>query len=208
MVYYFIMASEIKVKISRFPDPDYMETFYAIEGNTFPIKEYLKHIGCQWAPGPKVWYFKAENEQKLGEMIEKIKSIPTISNVEVDIKPIPQVQIAYSSFEDLIQKAEFGKCIICGKNMQYGYTLNVFKKTNTYLDDTYQAAIITICDDHAKNGEELLYVIAKLKKILNMGVNRIERFNYADDWLKNKVKEDNLSYLQWLQSKLSQLRRR
>jgi len=201
------MASEIKVKIERHPDPDYMETFYVIEGNTFPIKEYLKQIGCQWAPGPKAWCFKAENEQKLQEMIGKVKNIPN-SSVEVDIKPLPQVTIPYSSFEEMVQKAEFGKCIICGKNMQYGFMLNVFKKTNTYLDDTYQAAIITICDVHAKNGEELLYVIAKLKKALNMGVNRIERFNHADDWLKNKVKEDNLSYLQWLQAQLSQLRRR
>ena len=96
MIYYINMASEIKVKIERHPDPDYMELFYVIEGNTFPIKEYLKQIGCHWAPGPKAWCFKAENEQKLQEMIEKIKSIPTISSVEVDIKPLPQVTIPYT----------------------------------------------------------------------------------------------------------------
>jgi len=165
----------------------------------------LKQLGCKWSSSNKAWIFEVD-EQNLQEQLQKIKA--AIPNVVFDIKPIPQVQISYDSFEDLIQKAEFGKCIICGKNMQYGFMLNIFKKTNTYLDDTYQAAIITLCDDHAKNGEELLYVIAKLKKALNMGVNRIERFNHADDWLKNKVKEDNLSYLQWLQSQLSQLRRR
>jgi len=194
------MASE-EIKVIRGDDIDR----YFVIGNTYPVKDKLKQLGCKWSSSDKAWVFEVD-EQNLQEQLQKIKA--AIPNVVFDIKPIPQVQIAYSSFEDLIQKAEFGKCIICGKNMQYGYTLNVFKKTNTYLDDTYQAAIITVCDVHAKNGEELLYVIAKLKKALNMGVNRIERFNHADDWLKSRVKEDNLSYLQWLQSKLSQLRRR
>jgi len=194
------MASE-EIKVIRGDDIDR----YFVIGNTYPVKDKLKQLGCKWSSSNKAWIFEVD-EQNLQEQLQKIKA--AIPNVVFDIKPIPQVQISYDSFEDLIQKAEFGKCIICGKNMQYGFMLNIFKKTNTYLDDTYQAAIITLCDDHAKNGEELLYVIAKLKKALNMGVNRIERFNHADDWLKNKVKEDNLSYLQWLQSQLSQLRRR
>jgi len=193
---------ESEIRIIRGDDIDR----YFVIGNTYPVKDKLKQLGCKWSSSNKAWIFEVD-EQNLQEQLQKIKV--AIPNVIIDIKPIPQVQIAYSSFEDLIQKAEFGKCIICGKNMQYGYILNVFKKTNTYLDDTYQAAIITICDDHAKNGEELLYVIAKIKKALNMGVNRIERFNHQpDDWLKSRVKEDNLAYLQWLQSQLSQLRRR
>ena len=204
------MASEIKLRIERHPDPDYMEEYFIVTGNTYPVKEYLKHIGCHWAPGPKAWCFKATNEQKLQEMINKIRGVPTISSVEVDIKPLPQVQIPYSSFEEMVQKAEYLKCAFCGATDAWFVKLTVHKKTNTNLDLSYYGAVITICEKCFGKSEEAEYRRYKYKKTLGFLINRIERvenYNVSDDW-KSLIKRKNLEYLQWLQSQLSQLRRK
>jgi hypothetical protein len=200
------MENQIKIKIERFPGYEYMEEFYAIEGNTYPIKEYLKQMGCQWSPGTKVWYFKAENEEKLKSMIEKIKSIPNI-NVEIDIKPLPQITILYNSFEEMVQKAEYLKCAFCGVKDAWFVKLIVHKKTNTKLDMSYHGAVITICQKCFGKSEEAEYRLYKYKKTLGFIINRIERVeNYnVDDELKNIIKRNNLEYLRWLQIQLSKL---
>jgi hypothetical protein len=195
----------VSITVARFPDLEYMEEFFAVEGNTYPIKDQLKALGLKWHGTYKVWYFYAKNESELNQMIEKIKSIPNIE-VKVDIQPLPQVTIPYSSFEELVEKAEYGKCILCGKTEQNMLRIELYKKTNTKLDDTYQGIAITVCSCIG-SGDEFHFKLFKIKKILNAGVNRIERVNTSDidDDLKNRIKVANKEYLVWLDEQFKKI---
>jgi hypothetical protein len=196
---------EINVKITRFPDIEYCEEFYAVQGNTYPVKDYLKNLGLKWHSSYKVWYFHAQNELQFNEIVEKIKTIPNI-NLEIQVEQLPKFSTLFNSFEELVEKSEYGKCILCGKTEKNMLRIELYKKTNTKLDSLYEGIVISVCSCIG-NGEEFHYKLFKIKKHFNVGINRIERLNtdYIDNDIKEKIKERNKEYLAWLNDQLKKI---